>query len=347
MHSPSTNDYQLSTNHHQLSPTSPWSCLETLPGLVALPRVWRVRLGEMFERVKALILQDHPNPAQLLPCPRGCGLAHEIVCRPDGSLVATCCGDPARPHEIPLSLAEIMPLEVSWSRLGRTLCQPLGLDSRFRTLQPPNTFQFGAWSADAVPAVLTIQAYPCAFRRVVSELVAQLGRPFMLFAPTSNHLDVPSLGYLTGARAAFFPLDSTVLLTRDGRLGPVKPPGELFARFTPQPKDTDEEVARRAFALVRTLDSERPMKPPTLLTVFRLYCMEEMSAAEIGGRFGCSKATVISRLNSIRQRTGADPENLRRLCVWLDKATEDASDPRASRLRPRRLISDDQDQPEG
>src|ERR1017187_10300639 len=216
---------------------SPWSCLETLPGLIALPRVWRARLEEMFERVKALILQANATPAQLLPCPPGCGLAHEIVCRPDGSLVATCCGDPDRHHEIPLALADIMPLEVSWSRLGRALCQPLGLDSRFRTLQPPNTIQFGAWSADAVPTVLTIQAYPCAFRRVLSEIVAELGTPFMLFAPTSSHLDVPSLGYLTGARAAFFPLDSTVLLTGDGGLCPAKSPGELFAQFTPQPKE--------------------------------------------------------------------------------------------------------------
>ena len=301
----------------------------------------------MFERVKALILHDNPTLAQLLPCPRGCGLAHDIVCRPDGSFVATCYGDSNRPQEIPLTVADITPLEVSRSRLGRALCQALGLDSRFRTLQPPNTIQFGAWSTDAVPAILTIQAYPCAFRRVVSELVAELRTPFMLFAPTSNHLDVPSLGYLTGVRAAFFPLDSTVLLTGDGRLCPAKSPGELFAQFTPQPKETDGEVARRAFALVRTLDSERPMKPPTLLTVFRLYCMEEMSAAEIGRRFRCSKATVISRLNLIRQRTGADPENLRRLCVWLDKIAEDASDPRASRIRRRRLISDDQDQREG
>jgi hypothetical protein len=340
MRSPSTINSQPATN-------TPWSCLETLAGLIALPRVWHARLDGMFERVKALILQENSTLAQLLPCPRGCGLAHDIVCRPDGSFVATCYGDSNRPQEIPLTVADITPLEVSWSRLGRALCQALRLDSRFRTLQPPNTIQFGAWSADAVPTVLTIQAYACAFRRVLSEIVAELGTPFMLFAPTSSHLDVPSLGYLTGARAAFFPLDSTVLLTGDGGLCPAKSPGELFAQFTPQPKETDEEVARRAFALVRTLDSERPMKPPTLLTVFRLYCMEEMSAAEIGRRFRCSKATVISRLNLIRQRTGADPENLRRLCVWLDQIAEDASDPRASRIRRRRLISDDQDQPEG
>src|ERR1035438_6890029 len=105
MHSPST-------INSQPADSSSWSCLETLPGLIALPRVWHARLGEMFERVKALILQDHPNRAQLLPCPRGCGLAHDIVCRQDGSLVATCCGDPNRPREILLTPAEIMPLEV-------------------------------------------------------------------------------------------------------------------------------------------------------------------------------------------------------------------------------------------
>jgi len=156
MRSPSTINNQQSTIGYQLTANSPWSCLEALPGLIALPRVWHARLGEMFERVKALILHDNPTLAQLFPCPRGCGLAHDIVCRPDGSLVATCYGDPNRPREIPLTVADITPLEVSWSRLGRALCQALGLDSRFRTLQPPNTIQFGAWSADAVPAVLTI-----------------------------------------------------------------------------------------------------------------------------------------------------------------------------------------------
>jgi hypothetical protein len=336
MHAPSIINQPPSAN-------SPWLCLEALPGLIALPSVWRARLGEMFEPAKGLMLQANPNPAQLLPCPRGCGLAHDILCRPDGSLVAICCGDPSQPHEIPLTPTDITPLELSWSRLGRALCQALGLARRFRTLPPPNTIQFGAWSAEAVPAILTIQVCSAAFRRVVSELAAGLRQPFMLFAPTSHHLDAPCLEWLSGVRAAFVPLDSTVLLGNDGRLRPVKSPGELFAQFTPRPKETDEEVARRAFALVRALDSERPMRPPTPLTVFRLYCIEELSAAEIGRRFGCSKATVISRLNVIRRRTGADPENLRRLCVWLDKIAEDTSDPRAARIRRHQLSSEHRD----
>ena len=261
MHSSSTINSQPATN-------SPWSCLEALPGLIALPRVWHARLGEMFERVKVLILQDNPTLAQLLPCPRGCGLAHDIVCRPDGSFVATCYGDPNRPQEIPLTVADITPLEVSRSRLGRALCQALGLDSRFRTLQPPNTIQFGAWSADAVPAILTIQACPSGFCRVVAELVAGLQRPFILFAPTSNHLDGPCLQFLSSVHAAFFPLDSTVLLAADGRLCPAKSPGELFAQFTSRPKEVSQDVARKVMGIVSTLDvgdapASRPGQVPT------------------------------------------------------------------------------------
>jgi hypothetical protein len=168
----------------------------------------------MFEPVQALILQANATPAQLLPCPRGCGLAHDIVCRPDGSLAATCCGDPERPVEIPLTPGDITPLEVSWSKLGRALCQALGLDSRFRTLQPPNTIQFGAWSADAVPAILTIQASPSAFFRVVPELVARLQKPFLLFAPTSNHFDAHRLDLLSRGQGCI----KLSLINADGAL---------------------------------------------------------------------------------------------------------------------------------
>ena len=303
MHSSSTINSQPTIN-------SPWSCLEPIPGLIALPCVWRARLGEMFERVQALILQANATPAQLLPCPRGCGLAHDIVCRPDGSLAATCRGDPERPFEIPLTPADITPLEVSWPKLGRALCQALGLRSRFRTLQPPATAQFGAWSPDAVPAVLTIHAYPCAFRRVVSELVAGLGRPFMLFAPTSNHLDVPCLSYLTGAGAAFFPLDSTVLLAGNGCLCPVKAPGELFAQFTPRPREVSEDRASVAMAFADTLDVGAP---PTPLRVFRLYCGKGWSIPTVARELGVSNTTVFRRLEIIRAKTGKDPKDLRRI----------------------------------
>ena len=58
--------------------------------------------------------------------------------------------------------------------------------------------------------------------------------------------------------AAFFALDSHVVLTEHGTLRSIRSPGELFAQFTPQPKELEVDVAARSFALVRKLDTEKP-----------------------------------------------------------------------------------------
>jgi hypothetical protein len=111
-----------------------------------------------------------------------------------------------------------------------------------------------------MPAILTIQVCPSAFRRVVPELVAGLQQPFILFAPTSLLLDAPCLGFLTSVGAAFFALDSTVLLGQDGRLHAARSPGELFAPFTPQPNGAD--VAGRGTVIVKGLRAAPPASEP-------------------------------------------------------------------------------------
>jgi hypothetical protein len=228
-------------------------------------------------------------------------------------------------------LNDIIPLEVSRPRLGHALCKAFGLASRHVGLPIPATFQFGSWSTDAVPAVLTMQVENAAFRRAVAELAAALRQSFILFAPTADYLDAPAKSILENHGAAFFALNSHVILTPQGTLQPTRAPGELFARFTPQPKDADVDLARRAFALVRNLDTDKPLAPPTLLTVFRLYCIEELSAGRIARKCGCSKPTVLRRLALIRARTGLDPLQLRRLSPHIAKLEDSMNDPRAER----------------
>src|SRR6266850_5375280 len=72
-----------------------------------------------------------------------------------------------------------------------------------------------------------------------------------------------------------------------------------------------ESVARAAFALLEKLDSGRRRPPPSIPKVFRLYCIEALSAAEVARKCRCSKAAVIRRLNLIRQKTGLSPALLR------------------------------------
>src|SRR5207249_4580414 len=121
-------------------------------------------------------------------------------------------------------------------KFARAICKAFGLARKFEMYGPPNTAQIGTWSADAVPAMLTIQWDGNEFRHVVASLVARLHRPFILLAPTSSHLDAQALEYLANCGAQFFALDSHLILTANGTFQPRSSPGEIFTRFAPKPQ---------------------------------------------------------------------------------------------------------------
>jgi hypothetical protein len=251
--------------------------------------------------MKDLILQECPSLAQLLPCPRGCGLAHDIICRPDGSLVATCGADPNQPRDILLTPAEITPWAVSWSKLGHALFEILELHGKSAPLPLPNTLQIGAWSADGVPVILTVQVCGATFRRVVAELVARLQRRFILLAPTSYHCDAPCQELLAHARAAFFPLETTVLLSDNRHLRTTRPPGELFAQITPPRNETDESEAARVFRLFGELLGMGTdlVAPPA--RVFDLMVFKKRTKAETALECKCAASSVTKRVALIER----------------------------------------------
>jgi len=95
--------------------------------------------------------------------------------------------------------------------------------------------------------------------------------------------------------------------------------GELFARFTPQPNELEEDVARQMFALVQQMDAdERERVRPTALTVFRHYCIDNLSIAETARKCRCSTGTVANRVNHIRKKTGMEPARLRTIAHRID-----------------------------
>src|SRR5258705_10566328 len=87
--------------------------------------------------------------------------------------------------------------------------------------------------------------------------------------------------------------------------------GQLSPLSCPQHAAPPESVARAAFALLEKLDSGRRRPPPSIPKVFRLYCIEALSAADVARKCRCSKAAVIRRLNLIPQKTGLSPALLR------------------------------------
>jgi hypothetical protein len=78
------------------------------------------------------------------------------------------------------------------------------------------------------------------------------------------------------------------------------------------PPSITSDVAVAAFVLLEKLDPGPRLPPPSISKVFRLYCIEGLSAAQVADRCGCSKAAIIRRLNLIRHKTGLSPRLLRK-----------------------------------
>jgi len=83
------------------------------------------------------------------------------------------------------------------------------------------------------------------------------------------------------------------------------------------------DVARSAFALLQKLELDAPVKAPSVLTVFRLYCVDGFSAERVARKCRCGKATVIRRLQFIEARTGMKPEQFRAVSGHLQQVDDD------------------------
>jgi hypothetical protein len=330
----------MNTTHEKGQDQFVWAALESSRGLISVPACWKERLGDDYESFRAAFLASSSEAAKYYPCPLGCGCMHEIVYAGEETRAVCRCDEPHCP-DILLTPAEAMLLELSWSKLARALCRALNLDSRPADLGLLNTRQIGSWSADAVPVILTIQTNHAWFRGVLLELIARLRGKFIVLAPTNRHFDAVCQELIGNAGAGFFPLEGNERVTAGGALEAIKIPGELFARFTPEPRhEPGEDVAQHAFALVEQLGSES--KPPTPLTVFRLYCVQGWSSARIARNLGCSRPTVARRLKLIRDRTGMHPDRLRQYSAQFDRIEDGMLDARAKHLHRKNLIGGDE-----
>jgi len=299
-----------------------------------------------------LLSSRSPIRIEDLPTRRSFLLRSEATAGQDGTagehekgqklnLLATDPGTDEHLHcpDFPVSDFDIEIWQLNWNRLARALCHALELDSRFASLNLINTCQIGAWSADALPVLLTIQPDRDRLQSIVSELLARLRQTFILLTPTNKNLDAKIQELLANAGAGVFPLETTVTLTEDGVLQARLRPGELFARFTPEPK-LPEDAALRAFAVIKSLDANPNLREAPVFTVFRLYCIENLSVQQIAKKLSCSKATIINRLRTIRQKTGVNAKSLRAYSTQFGQIENSLSDSKARRINRRAAMDD-------
>jgi hypothetical protein len=100
----------------------------------------------------------------------------------------------------------------------------------------------------------------------------------------------------------------------------------------PETDGMTESVARQAFGLVRKLDEEEGARKPSLLTVLRLYCVDNLSVRQIARKSGCSIGTVMNRLQTLAQKIGVRPETLRAYSAQFERMEEELSESRAREI---------------
>ena len=81
----------------------------------------------------------------------------------------------------------------------------------------------------------------------------------------------------------------------------------------------DETEAQRLFELVRGMEPGAGARKAPLLQVFRLYCLENLTAARVARRCGCSKSLVVARLSELGQRLGRHPSTLRAVSGHVER----------------------------
>lgn len=292
--------------------SSVWHCLENIRGLMAASSIWRNQLGNDFDSFKAAFLRTRPQPAKSFPCPNECGCAHEVVENKDGSLVAICRCEPWNCDDIRLTAADVVLLELNWSKLGRAIAKAFGCEAMELRWDLPNTLQVAAFSNAAVPVVLTIQNERDEFRRVAAELSARLRQPFILLAPTAQFVDGKSKELLANCKAGFFSLESHVTMMSSGLLHSAKSGGELFATHLPEKQDTLKQTeATRIFELMRKLRSDSANQKAPPIDVFIFTVLEGLSQKETAKRCKCVPSLVSSRVKAIERTFNLTIEQLR------------------------------------
>ena len=320
-----------------------WQSVEALADGSHVGAEWAKFSGEDFVTLRAAFLSDTQSRAKFLPCPHGCGCEHEIFER-GGKLVAICRCEPCSCDDFTVTPTAAALLALNRSKLGREICRAFEGTPKETDLGIAGAKQIGSFGNGALPLVLVVRTDTESFANAVAQLVARLPGQFVLLTPTRRWVNGNVLAWLKTTKAGCFDLESTLVFLPSGKLQARKSGGELFSPFLPTAtQPTDEVQARQLFALVEKMESDRRLKNPSVMEVFRLYCIKGKTTDQIVDICKTSKGTVINRLDVIREVTGKDPKELQAFSPYLQRIEESITDARAEHIHRKTLVHDNKD----
>lgn len=259
--------------------------------------------------------------------------------------------------------------------LAASIRRVFHLDEINGAIEGVRSYPVGIWGVRRSRVFFNVPISESGLLNEIDRLCAAITDPFVLLTPTTRFCTPRVQQALRRQGCGQMPLDGTLTLTAPGvvelipsaksavdaflgdfgkqvaqgkplelAIARVEAKLDAIAKSRSQVAANEEEfpaeVARQALALVKQLDTENRLKKPSILTVFRLYCINEMSATEIAEQCCCSKASIIKRLNILARKTGMPAAKLRRYSAQFERMEAEMGDWRAKRIRRRELVDD-------
>lgn len=355
-----------------------WSSLEILSTRAALLVEWRQALGIEFAAARAF-LRPTQQQSESYPCahPISCCCRHRVVFETPDEVSAICDCEEAGCDPILLRTEDLIVYALNGEMVATAVRRALQFDeSESRDVGESGSCLAGTWGVRRSRVFFYVPLSENGLLNEIDRLCVVSPEPFILLTPTSRFCTPMIQRALRRQGNAQLALSGVLALTPDGQLEliPSAKPiveallgdfGKHITEGTPleraihrveeklnaiaknrAPSESaaiSEDVARQALEIVKKLDTGRPMKKPSLLTVFRLYCINEMSAAQIADQCGCSKGTVIDRLNVLAKRVGMPLAQLRTYSPQFERTEGEIGDWRARRIDRRDLAHGEED----
>lgn len=347
-----------------------WETLEDFAGGRALQVTWRSRMAAAYGWIQPCLIPA-PYLAASYPCTRvpPCGCDHAVREDPEWGLSTVCiCGDGGC-DAIPLQVSDAVVYTLDWFRL----CQAIGRAfpglsvTRVVDLEVGSRCLYLATNGPVnAPVCFCCPPDETNFLALIGRLARNLERPFIVLTPTDRHFsseieialrresstaislagrlewraDCPgefqwrgSIDHLLAewtARISHRGDTGRILRSIHRQLAFTR---KSFVDLRQRAEPLSDDVARQVFAVIKQLEQSPSTRKAPLVQVFRLYCLENLSAEEVARECGCSKALIVLRMKELERRLGRKPSQLRGISSQFEQMEESLSDPRARRIR--------------
>ncbi len=204
-----------------------WHVLEHIPGLLAVPAIWRNDCGDEFD-----LLQQYLRPADEVgsnfPCPypRGGDCPRKIVNHGGGEYIAICRTLPKICPDVPLIPKEALIHELDLLALLKPVLRAASIRA-----EVPQIRSHGVWSVGLSnrrsslnqPVFLLVFAGATGFHSAVRDLLLDVVGPFVVVAPTNQHRTVDIQERLQARGAGYLCLEEQILVDEQGRFSAIDP----------------------------------------------------------------------------------------------------------------------------